>query len=182
MPVSRKLRSASAVMAWLSLAAALLVVASVAVGTLYPLELHHGGLSLAFQLSLPGGQRVSLATPFLYRLAIFGVAILPTALTVWMLLSLFRLFRLFAIGRVFDTEALRLVSRVASLLFAMVVAEIVAQPVVLYLLGRAVGQQWIGYLIVGDELPRLFAAGAVVVIARVMAEAHRIADENAKFV
>jgi hypothetical protein len=169
-------------MAWLSVAATLLVVASVTVGTLYPLELHHGGFNLAFQLSLPGGQKVTLATPFLYRLAIFGVTALPTALTVWMLLSLFRLFRLFAQGRVFDGDTLRLASRVASLLFVMVLAEIAAQPAVLYILGRAAGQQWFGYLIVGDELPRLFAAGAVVVIARMMAEAHRIADENAKFV
>jgi len=179
---SPKLKTASAVMAWLSLSAALLVAITMTVGILYPVEIHQHGLHLAIQLVLPNGLTVSQATPFVYRIAIFGVALLPTGLTVWMLLSLFRLFRLFSFGRVFDAETLAVVSRVASLLFAMVLAEIMAQPAILDLLGRAVGQLQLGYLITGDELPRLFAAGAVVVIARVMAEARRIADENAKFV
>ena len=182
MPVSRKLRSASAVMAWLSLGAALLVAITKSTGILYPVEIHYSGWHLDIQLTLPTGIVVSQATPFVYRLAIFAADLLPIALAVWMLLSLFQLFRLFSLGHVFDGGTLRLVNRVASLLFATVLTAIAAQPVVLYLLGRAAGQLWLGYLTNGEELPELFAAGAVVVIARVMAEAHRIADENAKFV
>ena len=182
MAQSPKLKTASAVMAWLSLTVALAIAIAAPVGILYPLEIHHGGFHLVIQYTLPGGLTVSQATPFGYRMAIFGIALLPIGLTVWMLLSLFRLFRLFTQGCVFDAKALSLIGRVASLLFAMVLAEIVTQPAILYLLGRAVGQLRLGYVITGDELPRLFAAGAVVVIARVMAEARRIADENAKFV
>ena len=182
MAQSPKLKTASAMMAWLSLTVALAIAIAMPIGILYPVDFHHGGFHLTFQYALPGGFAVSQATPFVYRMAIFGIALLPIGLTVWMLLSLFRLFRLFTQGCVFDAKAQSLIGRVASLLFAMVLAEIVTQPAILYLLGRAVGQLRLGYVITGDELPNLFAAGVILVIARVMAEANRIAEENAKFV
>jgi hypothetical protein len=182
MAQSPQLKTASAVMAWLSLVAVFVVAIPMAVGILYPVELHHGGWHLVIRLALPGGPMITLATPLLYRIAVFAVALVPMGLTIWMLLSLFRLFRLFTQGFVFDAKALAVIGRVASLLFAMVLAEIITQPLITFILGRAVGQLWFGYLITGSELPSLFAAGVILVIARVMAEAHRIADENAKFV
>jgi hypothetical protein len=183
MPISPKLRTASTIMAWLSLLGAVLVAVSVSIGTLWPVELvNHGSLKLVIQFKLPNGMVVTQAMPLLYRAAVFLTALVPAGLTIWMLLSLFRLFRLLAASRVFDSVALLCISRAASLLFWMVLAQIFAQPVIWFIISRAAGQFWTGYLITGAELPSLFAAGVLVVIARVMAEARRIADENATFI
>lgn len=182
MVISPKLRTASSVMAWLSLAAAMACAITASIGILSPLEFHHGGLNLVMHFSLPNGSAITQATPLIYRAAVFLAASIPIGLSVWMLLTLSRTFRHFATGRVFDTATLSCINRVASLLVWMVLAEIPTQPIILFIMGRAVGQSWYGYLIAGDEFPKLFSAGVVLVIARVMAEAQRIADENAKFV
>lgn len=180
MQVSRKLRTASTVMAWLSLAGAALFAVAVPLAFLVPNPMiHFAGLNLGFTVD-----NITAATPLLYRLAALGVAAIPVGLGLWMAMTLFRLFRAYAAGRVFDATAISLLNRVASLMFGMVLTSKMAEAAQSQILAWAAGghglfvslgitTEWLGYL---------FVAGVALVIARVMAEAQRLADENAKFV
>ena len=183
MSVSPKLQSASRFMAGLSLFGALLLAILAPVSFLCPGELvHAGGLNLKIEAMLPNGVAITRAVPFGWRLFALAAAALPTGLMVATLVELFRLFRGFAAGRVFEGAVLAHFRRAAHFLFWSVVADIPAQAAILYALGQAKGQFWLGYMISGFEPVFLFAVGVLVVISRVMAEAQRLADENAKFV
>lgn len=123
-------------------------------------------------------------TPFAFRVAAFVLALVPTGFTVWALASLRNLFLLYAAGEVFSHQALRLLNYVAVALFASVIADIVMQPPVMFILSwyRGAGHRYLSLGIGSADVAALFIAGAVLVIARVMAEARRMADENASFV
>lgn len=123
-------------------------------------------------------------TPFAFRIAAFVLVLVPTGFTVWALVSLRKLFFVYAAGEVFSREALRLLNHVAAALFASVIADIVMQPPVMFILSwfRGAGHRYLSLGIGSADIAALFIAGAVLVIARVMAEARRMADENASFV
>lgn len=183
MAISSKLRSTSTVMAWLSLFGVALLVVFVPVAFLAPMEIvRHDGLVLQIKTMLPNGMAVTTTIPLVWRAFALAVVAIPTALMIGVLIELFRLFKGFAGGKVFDGGVLTHFRRAATFLFWSVIAGIPAQAAIFYAMGQAKGQFWLGYLWTGFEPVYLFAAGVLLVITRVMAEAQRLAEENAKFV
>lgn len=182
----------SRLMAWCSTTGAIIVpLTAMATFFLGDIATDGGGFSDAYRSSSGFGfayremSAIRIAeTPFAFRVAAFVLALVPTGFTVWALLSLRRLFLLYAAGEVFSREALRLLNYVAATLFASVVTDIVMQPPVMFILSwyRGAGHRCLSLGIGSADVAALFIAGAVLVIARVMAEARRMADENAGFV
>jgi hypothetical protein len=180
MQVSAKLRKASRVMAWLSIAGAVLYVAGDLLVFLAPefchhlgfIEVHHTGIEITPQI------------PLVFRAGALFADFIPGALIVWALIELFRLFRLYAAGLVFDTAALSCLNRVASLMFWYVLVSFLAQAPISFLLSwpGPAGNREISLTVTTHDFSVLFVAGVVLVIARVMAAAQQLADENAKFV
>jgi hypothetical protein len=130
------------------------------------------------------GGKITNAVPLIFRLAALAVELIPTSLVVWALLELHRLFRLYAASEVFSQAALRHLSRVATLMFCFVPISFVAEfPVTAALTwARGAGHREISMTLTSTDISFLFMAGVVLVIARVMAEARNMADENASFV
>jgi hypothetical protein len=179
MQVSRKLRTASTVMAWLSFTGAAVIAIAVPLAFLVPNPLVTLGPGARIGATV---DEVTAAIPLIWRAAAMAIALVPIGLAIWALISLFQLFRFYAAGRVFETPALSCLKRVSTLLFMYVLADIPCSMLKSYVLHAAAGQFWFAYNITGIEFVYLFLAGVVLVIARVMGEAQRLADENAKFV
>ena len=169
----------SAVMARLSAAGAVLVPLCVAAVFLYPFAGHAIGLDWNGVSAAKIGQ-----TPFGFRLVAFLFALAPAGFTVWALASLHRLFRCYAHGEVFSHRALAMLNHVAVALFASVIVGFVMQAPITLLLSwhLGAGHRAISLGIGSHDVAQLFVAGTVLVIARVMAEARRVADENESFV
>jgi len=131
-----------------------------------------------------GGESMTGATPLEFRLAALACALVPTAFTMWALWSLRRLFLLYAAGSVFSHEALSALNQVAVALFASVIVSFISGAPITALLSWPNGphHREISLSFGSDDVATLFIACTVLVIARVMAEAQRVADENAKFV
>jgi hypothetical protein len=131
-----------------------------------------------------GGGWLSAAVPLDLRLLALACAMVPTAFSMWALWSLRRLFLLYAKGSVFSSDALAALNHVAVALFASVIAEFVMQAPISLVLTWANGphHREISLGFGSNDVATLFMAGVVLVIARVMGEAQRVADENAKFV
>jgi hypothetical protein len=178
--VSPKLTRLSRIMAWLSLAGAVIYPLLDAGTFLTPDTLNAVGVFEAHHL----GHLVSSTIPFGDRLAAFAVDLIPTLLVSWALIELYRLFLSYARGAVFTEAALRSLSRIAALVFVQVLVAFVAEAPISYLLslGNPPGHREISLTLTSHDISYLFMAGVVLVIARVMAEARRVADENAGFV
>ena len=179
MSATKGLRTASRIMAWLSAAGFAIVPAMVIYAFLDP---EHSRWMILDVDHL--GERLHAQIPLAHRLAALGCALVPAAFTMWALWSLRRLFVLYAKADVFSLGALRALNHVAIALFWGVVAGFVMQAPISFLLSlsRGVGHREISLGFGSDDVAWLFVAGAVLVIARVMAEARRVADENAGFV
>jgi hypothetical protein len=136
------------------------------------LRLDHLGVDLSSQI------------PLQYRVDALVCEAVPLAFTVWSMWSLHRLFANYAQGRVFSPEPLRYLNNVATALFLEVLAEFVMQAPISYLLSlhNPPGHREISLSFGSSDAVWLFVAGTVLVIARVMGEARRVADENAAFV
>lgn len=169
----------SRVMAWLSLAGVLLVPAITIYVFLWPdasqwlmFNIDHLGAALNGRVPLSG------------RLIALACEMVPVGFSMWGLWSLHRLFLLYAGGQVFSLAAFRALNDVAAAIFGDVIASIVMQaPMSLaltYALGH--GQRHISIAFGSGDVASLYSAGVVLVIARVMGEARRMADENAGFV
>jgi hypothetical protein len=178
-PVSPKLARLSQVMAVLATLGIIVVPAIVAAIFLYPGATEF----LMLNISHVGG-KLTEAVPIQYRIEALFCEALPVGLTVWALWSLRQLFSNFADGRVFSAEPLRHLNHVATALFLGVLADSVMEVPVTYLLTRhnPAGHREITLSFGSNDVIWLFIAGTVLVIARVMAEARRVADENAAFV
>ena len=124
------------------------------------------------------------AIPLQYRLGALGCEAVPLAFTIWAMWSLRQLFARYATGQVFSPEPLRYLNNVATALFLGVLADFVMQAPISYLLSlhNPPGHREISLGFGTNDAAWLFIAGTVLVIARVMAEARRVADENAAFV
>jgi len=122
------------------------------------------------------------AVPLPYRLGALVFSLGAEALTVWALWSLRGLFLSYAKGEVFTPGALKLLNNVAVALFASVIATFVMHAPISLILSTAVHKPAISLDFGSGDAVTLFTAGVMLVIARVMNEAGRIAEENAKFV
>ncbi|HEX3810545.1 MAG TPA: DUF2975 domain-containing protein [Rhizomicrobium sp.] len=173
-----RLRRISRIMAWLSLASAVLYLAGEVCVYIFP------DLSSAvdFIQIRNGVMPVTSTTPLAFRVAALAVDLIPAGLVVWALIALHRLFSLYGKGEVFSSAALAALNRVAVLMFWEVLVSIVAQVPVSFLLSWSTKQHAISVGLGSGDFTFLFMAGVVLTIARVMGEARRVADENASFV
>ncbi len=171
----------SRVMAWLTLAAALALPLMVLLTYLSPNEM--GPLNLRLY-HLSGERRFSEAVPFNDRMIAFAFAAIPLGVAVWALLTLRQLFVSFAAHEIFSRTTSRTLSMLSLAVFAYVVVAFIAQAPIGHFLRRSDPNNHIVFtLSIGlEDLIALFAAAIVAVVARVMSEATRVADENAKFV
>ncbi|MBS0469983.1 MAG: DUF2975 domain-containing protein [Proteobacteria bacterium] len=125
---------------------------------------------------------LSDAVPLQYRLGALAFSLTEVALVVWALWSLRKLFLCYARGEVFAPTSLNLLNHVAVALFASVVVTFAMQVPISLILSIGLGKPQISLDFGSNDAVTLFTAGVVLVIARVMNEAGRIAEENAKFV
>lgn len=130
------------------------------------------------------GALLSAAVPLPFRVAALACSLVALGFSVWALWSLRALFLRYAQGEVFSPRALKLLNNVATALFAGVIVSFAMHAPISLLLSWAQGpgHRAISLAFGTGDLGTLFEAGVVLVIARVMREAGRLADENAKFV
>jgi hypothetical protein len=171
----------SRVMAWATLAAAVALPLAVLATYLAPEQT--GPLNLRLY-HLSAGRTLSERIPLDDRMLAFACALVPLAIAVWGLLSLRRLFELFAAGDIFSAATSKTLGALSLALFGFVVTAFIAQAPISYLLMRSHPEpRFVFAISIGlEDLVALFAAAVVAVIARVMSEATRVADENANFV
>ena len=179
MTVSKSLVKASRIMAFLSYTGAVLtpvvlVLAFTLPGVARVLDIRINHVGIASMTTVPLDDRLIALVFFL----------VPTGFAVWGLLALARLFRLFAQGRIFAPENMRALSQVSAALFWNVVTAFLMQAPETFFLSyhNGPGHREISLGLGSDDVEVLFLAGAAFVIARVMAEARRVADENESFV
>ncbi|HEX4860206.1 MAG TPA: DUF2975 domain-containing protein [Rhizomicrobium sp.] len=177
--VPPKLARLSRVMAALSVAGMVVLPVMVAAAFLYPDSTQW----MMFNISHTGADLTN-AIPIQYRVDALVCEIVPLGLVLWALWSLAQVFARYAKGDVFSAEPLRHLHNVARALFLGVLADFLMQAPISYLLNywHGPGHREISLSFGTEDAARLFIAGAVLVIARVMAEARRVADENAGFV
>lgn len=179
MAISPQLVRASRIMAWLSVMGAVLAPLITAFCFIWPvstraLDVHFSHVDIA----------TLAAAPLADRLLALIFALIPAFIVTWGLLALARLFRAFTQGEIFSLPALRALSSVTTALFWNVVAAFVVQAPITYLISmhNPPGHRFISLGFGSDDVEMLFLAGVTFVIARVMAEARRVAEENAGFV
>lgn len=124
------------------------------------------------------------SVPAVYRYGSLVLSLVPDVFTFWAWWSLRRLMQLYAEGKVFTEAALHQLHNIALALLGSVIAGIVFGGLSGFVLGLpdAAHRISISFGLGSDELSELFKAAVVYVIALVMSDARRIADENAKFV
>ena len=179
MNVSPRLVRVSCIMAVLATIGAIFYVAMEVLIYAMPDEMN-AVAGLAAHAGIPLNDFV----PLVYRLSALAFDLIPTGLLVWALLELRRLFMFYAKGQVFSEGALVALNRVAALMFIQVLVGFVIQAPESYLISLAnpPGQRAISLGIGSGDISFLFMAGVVLVIARVMAEARSVSEENAGFV
>jgi hypothetical protein len=177
--VSPKLARLSRIMAVLSALGMAVLPLLVGAAFLFP----DSSQWLMFNISHTGAT-LSGAIPLAYRIYALICEIVPLGFVLWALWSLRQVFAHYARGEVFSAAPLRHLGNVAVALFLGVLADFITQAPVSFLLNyyHGPGHREISLGFGSDDAGRLFIAGAVLVIARVMAEARRVADENAGFV
>lgn len=198
MVISQNLRRLSRTMAWIATLAVFLVPIA-ALLNFFPQTV--GGIPLGH------GDAFVAKAPLQLRIAAFCVWSVPLAFLMWAWWSLRRLFLHYADGNVFTGAALRQLYTIALALVCAAVAGFFADPVGTLLVMWNTGWSQSGFgvgilpasaslslmvpvgarhsllFLLGPTQVAAFAKAAVVyVIARVMSEGSRLADENAKFV
>jgi hypothetical protein len=176
------LKTASVIMAWLATAAVFVIPTAIFLTFLFPLEMAPLNLRLNH---LDGGvARLHEHVPIFNRMLGFAIAAIPLAIASWGLLSLRKLFLLYASNEVFSPNAIKCLGAVSAALFWYVLVSFIAEGPITAAMSwwRPPGHRIISFDIGLDDLTLLFLAAVTSVITRVMAEAVRLADENAKFV
>jgi len=128
------------------------------------------------------GPVLTSKVPLVFRMGALAFEAGSAAFVVWALWSLYRLFLRYAAGDVFSNDALRLLNNIAIALFANVIVSFAVQAPITFLLTYPLAHRFISLSFGSQDVFALFLAGAVLVIARVMAVARRMADENESFV
>ena len=173
-------------LAWLSRAMAMLTTIGMIVSPavliavfLFPEQ----GTFLVLNVDDLGGELTS-ATPLAWRLGALVCALVAEGFTLWALWSLRGMLLLYAKGEVFSRRALALMNNIAVALFAGVVVGFVMRAPITALLSWPLGHghRHVSLSFGSNDVITLFEAGVILVIARVMREAGRLADENAKFI
>lgn len=118
------------------------------------------------------------------RLRCFLVSVVPLSLWLCALWQLWALFGRYRLGEVFSLRAVTHVRRFAGSLLALAVVDPIARAAmsVAITLDNPVGQRQLNVGLGSGDYQLLLCAAVFVAIARVMAEALRVADENREFI
>lgn len=114
----------------------------------------------------------------------FAVALIPTAIAVYGLVALYRLFRLHAAGRVFTPGNTRMLRRFALAVFGHALAKPLASTltVLVFTIDAPPGRRQLAIGFSQAELTALFLGAVFLAIAWVMDEARALAEEHAQIV
>jgi len=176
MPISAQLIRASRAMAWLSLAGAVIAPAVVVLSFLFP------GATPGIEIRINHfGMDALGAAPFEDRMFALVFALVPALIVSWGLISLARMFRGFTQGEIFSSTTLRAFASVTKALLWNVVASFAMQAPISFFLTMHTAHRAVSLDFGSDDVEMLFLAGVAFVIARVMAEAKAMAEENAAF-
>jgi len=118
------------------------------------------------------------------RLRCFAVSLLPLSLWLAALWQLWQLFGRYRLGEVFSLRAVSHVRRFAWSLLALALVDPLSRALmtVAITLDNPVGKRQLALWLGSSDYQLLLCAAVFVTIARVMAEALRVADENRGFV
>lgn len=179
-PIPQNLAGLSRVMAWLSAIGLVIYPLMITAIFIWP------GSSTDWLEFPPDnlGPLLTSKVPLLFRLSALAFEAGSAIFVMWALWSLCRLFLRYAEGDVFSNAALQLLSNIAVALFANVIVAFAVQAPITFLLSYPLGHghRFVSLSFGNQDVFTLFLAGAVLVIARVMAVARRMADENESFV
>lgn len=175
----KPLARASRIVSWLSAACAVLVPAGTVFAFVSPVWAQRIGIEFRHGLS-----HLSENVPVHDRLFACAFAMVPVAIASFGLVALTRLLRLYSHGEVFGRHALKALGQITAALFWYVIAAFVMEAPTTYFLTRdyPTHRAELQLTIQAGDLEILFLAAVALVIARVMAEARRVADENEAFI
>ncbi|MEM7225943.1 MAG: DUF2975 domain-containing protein [Pseudomonadota bacterium] len=122
--------------------------------------------------------------PIFSRVLGFLVSMIPTALVIYGLSRLRRLFRLYEAGEIFSADAARCLKQFAIAVMLQAVLRPLSGAVlsVVVTFHNPPGQRMLTVGLGGGEYAALLLGGLMLVIAWIMGEGARIADENRQFV
>lgn len=178
---SARLRSACRVLAVLAILGAVATLVGMVFQTLHVMGIlpKFAGGMLEIRYDIPGA---APGTPLYLSLPAALLELLPELFLLWLFVSLHRLMRLYAEGQVFTQAAIGQIHVMARALLARALGIIFLTPIARMLLSLAGPHHFISFGLGNADGARLFEAAVVYVIALVMEEARRVADENARFV
>ena len=118
------------------------------------------------------------------RLLVSALNLMPRLAASIGLWALYRCFRLFSAGEYFSVRTVRCLRRFSGWTFCHMALAVVFQPLIMLVLtiGFPDGQHQAMFSFGPHQFYPLLIAGTVWVISGAMAEAGRLADENAQFV
>ncbi len=178
---SVRLRSACRVLAVLAVIGAVATVVGMVFQTLHVLGIlpKFAGHMLEIRYDIPAA---APGTPLYLSLPAALLELLPELFLLWLFVSLTRLMRFYARGEVFSASAIGQIHAMARALLGRALGTIILTPIARMLLSLAEPHHFISIGLGNADGARLFEAAVVYVIALVMEEARRVADENARFV
>ena len=173
-----RIHRVSRVMSALCLIGMVGLPASLGLAWAYPELLGSAYPALESQWGPPG------AVPWTSRVLGFLVTMVPTGVVIYGLLCLRRLFRLYEAGEIFSADAARCLKRfaVAVTLQALLRPLAGAAISVIVTFHHPPGERMLTLSLGGGEYAALLLGGLLLVIAWIMGESARIADENRQFV
>lgn len=118
------------------------------------------------------------------RIATTALVWAAIGLMIHAVVSLMRMFALFADGRVFDPAAARWMRRAGLSLFALALFSTVSRTLIILLLSLAnpPGERQLAIGVEGMQLLSIFVAGVFVLVAHVLVLGSEIEQENRSFV
>jgi hypothetical protein len=175
------LRRGSRFLAWLCLLAAIAWPLAEAAWMMW-----RPALELCLELSVAPAAGGNMPLKLWQRMLLAALALVPALAASLGLWALNRCFRLFAIGDFFSVRTVRSLRRCAGWTFCSVALSLVTQPLASLVLTahfpETGGEHHLTFAISSGNFQTLLIAGSFWVISGAMAEAGRLADENAQFV
>lgn len=131
-----------------------------------------------------GAVRDAALISYSVRIAAIALAWTTLGLMIHAVVSLMRMFALFAEGRVFDTDAARWMRRAGLSLFALAIFSTVSRTLTILLLSLAnpPGERQLAIGLEGMQLLSIFLAGVFVLVAHALVLGSELERENRCFV
>jgi hypothetical protein len=181
-PAFAKWRWLCLTLVWIASAYLVFVPVFAVVTTLFPSVLN--ALPADISVHMTRDMLWNAATPLPYRFAILLCVAVPAGFSMWAAWSLRQLLLGYARGEVFTADALRYLNHIPLALLLGEIADffMMAPESLLGSWVNGPGHRAISLGLGTNDIRSLFLAGIAFVIARIMAEAQRIAADHAEIV